>query len=443
MNDPHGASDRTTGAPPETPRPDAARGDTPPGTGSTDAFFASIERAGLRRSDDRWVAGVAGGVARRYGIDPVLVRGIWLVACLVAGVGLVVYALAWAFLPDDREGTSLVQDAVHGRFRAGLVGAIIAFLVGINGNWWGWSHVPTFFSVVFWLGALGATAVLVVALVGSSRRQQGGAPRPQGAPGWTAPAPALSAPPPAATAPYPTTGAPAPRDTWPPAATKTPVTPRPRRRGGVQGIVLGLVLVAGAVVLTADHRGSVTSPWLVWGGAAMVLLGLGIAVAGVLDRRSGWLTTIAIVLGVTLLPAAALDRSGAFDGDVRSIAPSDPVVVSDVTTAEQGYTYSVGDLTLDLSELPLPATGDGPVTVPVRLGAGNTVIELPPGAEVQADVDLWAGDVTWDVGGDHQAQTGVHSGDQHYQTSGVAAGGTPQIRLDVTVAAGQITIEEK
>ncbi|GMA22632.1 hypothetical protein GCM10025864_03910 [Luteimicrobium album] len=146
-----------------------------------------------------------------------------------------------------------------------------------------------------------------------------------------------------------------------------------------------------------------------------------------------------------MLPVAALDHTGAFDGDVRAIAPDTTVVATDVATAEDGYTYSVGDLTLDLTSLPLPAAGADPVKVPVRLGAGETVIQVPHGAEVRAVVHLWAGDVYWHVGSedqyrsDHDARTGSIT----YETPAVAAGGTPQLVLDVTGAAGTVTIEEK
>jgi hypothetical protein len=198
-------------------------------------------------------------------------------------------------------------------------------------------------------------------------------------------------------------------------------------------------------VFGLDRSGHVTSPWLLWGGVSLVLLGLGIVVAGLRGRGAGGLTTLAILLGVVVLPAAALDHSGAFDGDVRAIAPDTTVVGTDVATAEDGYTYSVGDLTLDLTQLPLPAAGADPVTVPVRLGAGETTIQVPRGTEVRATVHLWAGDVYWHVGSEDQFRSD-HDGRTNavtYETPAVAAGGTPQLVLDVTGAAGTVTIEEK
>ncbi|MDN5860486.1 MAG: PspC domain-containing protein, partial [Pseudonocardia sp.] len=52
-----------------------------------------------RPRDDRMVAGVAAGIARRYDIDPVLVRVGFVVAAL-SGIGAVLYIAGWIVLPD-------------------------------------------------------------------------------------------------------------------------------------------------------------------------------------------------------------------------------------------------------------------------------------------------------------------------------------------------------
>jgi len=56
------------------------------------------------RTNERWIAGVAGGVAHRFDLDPTLVRCVWVVLSLFAGVGLVLYGLAWALLPEESDG---------------------------------------------------------------------------------------------------------------------------------------------------------------------------------------------------------------------------------------------------------------------------------------------------------------------------------------------------
>jgi phage shock protein C len=54
----------------------------------------------LRRSEtDRVIAGVAGGVAQRFGFNPTLVRLAWVVSVLFGGFGILLYLILWAALP--------------------------------------------------------------------------------------------------------------------------------------------------------------------------------------------------------------------------------------------------------------------------------------------------------------------------------------------------------
>ena len=55
-----------------------------------------------RTRDDRVVAGVAGGLAARIGVDPVLVRLAFAILGLALGVGVVAYGLLWALLPEGQ-----------------------------------------------------------------------------------------------------------------------------------------------------------------------------------------------------------------------------------------------------------------------------------------------------------------------------------------------------
>jgi phage shock protein C len=56
--------------------------------------------ARLTRSEtDRVIAGVAGGIARRFGFNSTLVRLAWLVSVLFGGFGILVYLILWIALP--------------------------------------------------------------------------------------------------------------------------------------------------------------------------------------------------------------------------------------------------------------------------------------------------------------------------------------------------------
>jgi phage shock protein PspC (stress-responsive transcriptional regulator) len=64
--------------------------------GSTPAHPALV-----RPRDDRWVAGVCSGIARRFGLDPTLVRVIFLVSILLPGPQSIAYLIAWLLIPSE------------------------------------------------------------------------------------------------------------------------------------------------------------------------------------------------------------------------------------------------------------------------------------------------------------------------------------------------------
>ena len=56
--------------------------------------------ATLKKSRDKKIAGVCGGVANYLGIDPTIMRIIWLCAVFFAGTGVILYLIAWLIMPD-------------------------------------------------------------------------------------------------------------------------------------------------------------------------------------------------------------------------------------------------------------------------------------------------------------------------------------------------------
>lgn len=163
----------------------------PPSTG----FFDSVRRLGIWRSTDRWAGGVAAGIGRRYGLDPLLVRGLFVVVTLFGGLGLVLYGLAWALLPEETDGRTHLEEAVRGRFDIALAGAAAVLVIGLSRPvfWWGaaWWSAP-------WVLAVVALVVLVVV---SKDRDTTTAPTAPGTPPPFTAGPAT--PPPSAAAPRP------------------------------------------------------------------------------------------------------------------------------------------------------------------------------------------------------------------------------------------------
>ena len=55
-----------------------------------------------RSRADRKIAGVCGGIAAYFGIDPVIPRLIWVFLALGAGIGILAYLICWLVIPREQ-----------------------------------------------------------------------------------------------------------------------------------------------------------------------------------------------------------------------------------------------------------------------------------------------------------------------------------------------------
>ncbi|HIH88534.1 TPA: PspC domain-containing protein [Candidatus Bathyarchaeota archaeon] len=55
----------------------------------------------LYRSKNKWLAGVCGGIAEYFNLDPIIIRVIWLVLALAYGAGILAYIIAWLLIPKN------------------------------------------------------------------------------------------------------------------------------------------------------------------------------------------------------------------------------------------------------------------------------------------------------------------------------------------------------
>ena len=54
-----------------------------------------------RPRDDRMIAGVCSGIARRFGIEPTIVRILFVASLLLPGPQILIYLAGWLLIPDE------------------------------------------------------------------------------------------------------------------------------------------------------------------------------------------------------------------------------------------------------------------------------------------------------------------------------------------------------
>ncbi|MDP2328802.1 MAG: cell wall-active antibiotics response protein LiaF [Dehalococcoidia bacterium] len=92
----------STGPAPETPPAETSTAGPPP------------RRRLMRSRDDEMIAGVAGGIAEYFDLDPVLVRVAFVVLALVtSGTAIIAYIIAWIVMPEAGAGDSAARAAIR------------------------------------------------------------------------------------------------------------------------------------------------------------------------------------------------------------------------------------------------------------------------------------------------------------------------------------------
>lgn len=125
----------------------------------SDRFFSWTAGLGVVRGDG-WLGGVAAGLAARMRVDPLIVRGILVVAALFGFPVLFLYAVAWALLPD-LDGRIPLQDALRGQFTSAQAGIAVCALLGlVPGPLTVFFGLPTLWSIAGVGGSITALSIL-------------------------------------------------------------------------------------------------------------------------------------------------------------------------------------------------------------------------------------------------------------------------------------------
>lgn len=157
MNEPRNPDDEHTGpTEPMTsgdplagsaPGGDTPKGDTPPpappgasppfGSGGPSASGAHAASAGTppvkrltRSSSEKLIGGVAGGLGRYFGVDPILFRIAFVVLTFAGGVGVLAYIGLLAFVPADDDSRVFGASREANLIGAVLLGILVVVLLG-------------------------------------------------------------------------------------------------------------------------------------------------------------------------------------------------------------------------------------------------------------------------------------------------------------------------
>ncbi|MFD7653079.1 PspC domain-containing protein [Actinosynnema sp. NPDC059797] len=361
-------------------------------------FWASRPR---RPHDGRKVAGVAVGIARRYQVDPVIVRVAFVAMALCNGAGILIYLLGWLLLAQEGDEVSPAE-ALLGQGR---------------------SSTPTPLTVLLGLAVVPATGVFVdggFTMVGGVllsvggiyllHRARGQYNRPEVAHAPAAAFDGVGVDPVATstggvdpvgvpayqegpTGPVrppawdPLGAAPFAWDLPEPAAEVEPVSPaaRPARRKSRVGTVtfgLALIVLAAAAALSQEWAWFDEVHTI---GLVVAVLGAGMVFGALRGGGGRGLVWLAVPLSVVGVASTAVDFDGIRSGEVGSTRPA-PTSVEQV---EDRYDWGVGEVDLDLTGLPRTGT----VVTEVEVGLGSARVRVPRDADVSVTCSTEVGNV--------------------------------------------------
>lgn len=63
-----------------------------------------------RSRENRMIAGIAGGLAEYFNVDPVFVRLLWILSIFIGGSGLIAYLIGWLIIPERNTGETTPEE---------------------------------------------------------------------------------------------------------------------------------------------------------------------------------------------------------------------------------------------------------------------------------------------------------------------------------------------
>jgi len=430
-------NETTTGpdTPPGQPH-DPTAGPTPPGYPPP---YQDLDR--LRRSrSDRYLAGVAGGIGRHFGIDPTIIRVLLAVLAFFGGAGVLIYGVCWLLVPEDGADQAAIRTSSETLKLVLLAAAGVAVVLALGDAF-------SDFNAGWWIASL-AVITAVVLIVRDRKDDRAGtdpaAPYARHAEPYrqhteyardyaqqwsryaadtaeSAVRQAMSSVPPAPPVP------PVP-PTWQP----PPFPPHAKRTGVVWfWPTLAMIAIALGILGVIDSGTTEIAPG-VYPATALAITGVMLLIGSSIGRPGG-LVLIGIVSAGALAVSTVVGGFN-FSGQDLELAPRTAAAV------EPSYEIENGRIELDLTGVVDPQDLAGR-RIEVTLKAGEIHVIVPKGLNLHIDAEFdFAGGIKvpgYDGGGiqDSVERTVLGTGPE----SGT---GTPlDLELDATV--GQITVEQR
>ncbi|NNE73175.1 MAG: PspC domain-containing protein [Acidimicrobiales bacterium] len=368
---------------PPTPDPPPADGN-PPSAGSTPPPEPGSDRRLLRTENDKIIGGVAGGIGRYFGFDPVLARIGFVAATALGGAGAVLYLAGWLLIPSD-DGTSVLGDLADRprRVDPALIAGLIALLIGLSILTDGWIDGE----VIFGLALIGGGVYFLL----NPERAKPAVDQP----GATPPAPDFTpdqytsseygASPEYGAAPTTPLAARPPyeRPAAPPPPQFEPRVPKPKPPRSPLGLLtIGTLMLYAGVMVTAS-----TADWFevdrtaAWAGA------LGIVGAALV--LSAWFGRARGLIGLGIILALITTASSFVNFEFYEGVGERTYTAASFDARNGDYELGAGQLVIDLGDLDL--TEDR--TLEADLSFGEMIITVPDDVNLEIDSTVRMGEL--------------------------------------------------
>jgi phage shock protein PspC (stress-responsive transcriptional regulator) len=332
-----------------------------------------------RSRDDRIIAGVAGGLGRYFDLPPIFFRVAFVVLALVGGAGILLYAAAALVIPDEGKRDSIAVEALREhRDRPWLLLGVA--LVGL-------ATLSLVAQARFWPNGGFAWVLLILGAVAIGLSQRRDA------------------------------------DARADASRAVEAGPAPERRPSLGLPAFGVLVAAGGLLALLEAVG-VDVPWGIALAVAAIAVGLVVALGAIFHLKTGALFLVGIVLAATAIVVSTADVH--LTGSVGQRV----VHAATASDLQRNYDVAVGELTLDLSNVKLPA---GETHVDADVGVGQLTVNVPDDTNLVVTATNGAGNI--DVLG--QTRDGW---DQDLRLNELGTGSRATLILDAHVGLGDIDV---